>query len=129
MIPSYKRITNSLSSLRVCAGWSAPLLFANLRRQVFWRRGIITPTKIGIEYIRIAFPCTFCMRISSRNLQHWERMIPYFRFKYVRRCVFAYMVATPVASTVSLVSCDSRCSVAHPACVVGWFAVCDCCNS
>ena len=34
-----KRITKALSRLRKCAGWSAPLLFANLRRQFFSRRG------------------------------------------------------------------------------------------
>ena len=39
MILSSKRITKSLIRLRGCAGWSAPLLFANLRRQVFLRRG------------------------------------------------------------------------------------------
>ena len=32
-------ITKAPSSLRGCAGWSAPLLFANHRRQVFSRRG------------------------------------------------------------------------------------------
>ena len=35
---SKKRITKALISLRGCAGWSAPLLFANLQRQVFSRR-------------------------------------------------------------------------------------------
>ena len=34
-----KRKTKALIRLRVCAGWSAPLLFANPRRQVFSRRG------------------------------------------------------------------------------------------
>ena len=34
-----KRITNALIRLRGGAGWSAPLLFANHRRQVFSRRG------------------------------------------------------------------------------------------
>ena len=34
MILSKKRITKALIRLHVCAGWSAPLLFANLRRQV-----------------------------------------------------------------------------------------------
>ena len=36
---SKKRITKVLIRLRRCAGWSAPLLFANLRRQVVSRRG------------------------------------------------------------------------------------------
>ena len=39
MILSNKQITKPLISLRGCAGWSAPLLFANPRRQVFSRRG------------------------------------------------------------------------------------------
>ena len=33
MILSNKQITKALISLRVCAGWSVPLLFANHRRQ------------------------------------------------------------------------------------------------
>ena len=34
MILSSKQITKALISLRECAGWSAPLLFANHRRPV-----------------------------------------------------------------------------------------------
>ena len=36
---SKKRITKALIRLRGCAGWSAPLLFANHQRQVFSGRG------------------------------------------------------------------------------------------
>ena len=36
-----KRITKALTSLRGCAGWSAPLLFETPRRRVFSRRGLI----------------------------------------------------------------------------------------
>ena len=39
MILSTKRITKALIRLRGCAGWSAPVLFATPRRQVFSRRG------------------------------------------------------------------------------------------
>ena len=39
MILSKKRITKALIRLLRCAGWSAPVLFANPRRQVFSRRG------------------------------------------------------------------------------------------
>ena len=39
VILSKKRKTKALIRLRGCAGWSAPLLFATLRRQVFPRRG------------------------------------------------------------------------------------------
>ena len=38
MILYNKRITKELIRLRVFAGWSAPLLFANHRRQVFLRQ-------------------------------------------------------------------------------------------
>ena len=40
MILSNKRITKALIRLRGCAGWSAPLLLATHRRQVFSRRGL-----------------------------------------------------------------------------------------
>ena len=41
MILSNQRITKALIRLRECAGWSAPLLSVNPRRQVFLRRGSI----------------------------------------------------------------------------------------
>ena len=39
MILSNKGIIKALIRLRGCAGWSAPLLFANPQRQVFSQRG------------------------------------------------------------------------------------------
>ena len=39
MVLSKKRVTKALIRLRGCAGWSAPVLFANPQRQVFSRRG------------------------------------------------------------------------------------------
>ena len=39
MLLSKKQTTKALIRLRRCAGWSAPVLIANLRRQVFSRRG------------------------------------------------------------------------------------------
>ena len=42
MILSKTRITKALISLRGCAGWYAPLLFVNQRRQGFSRRGPYT---------------------------------------------------------------------------------------
>ena len=39
MMLSNEWITKALTRLRVCAGWSALLLFATLRRQVFSHRG------------------------------------------------------------------------------------------
>ena len=35
MVFFYRRLTKALISLRGCAGWSAPLLFADPRRQIF----------------------------------------------------------------------------------------------
>ena len=43
MILSKKGITKVLIRLRGCAGWSAPVLFANLRRQVFLHQGPYEP--------------------------------------------------------------------------------------
>ena len=34
MLLSNKRLTKALIRLRGCAGWSAPVLFANLQRQI-----------------------------------------------------------------------------------------------
>ena len=45
MIFSNTGITQALIRLCGCAGWSAPLLFANHRRQVFPRRGPYGPIK------------------------------------------------------------------------------------
>ena len=42
MIISKKRITNALISLRGCAGWSAPLLFANPEDRFVASRPIYT---------------------------------------------------------------------------------------
>ena len=39
IILSKMQITKALIRLHRCSGWSAPLLFANHRRQVFSRRG------------------------------------------------------------------------------------------
>ena len=47
MVLFKKRIAKALIRLRGCAGWSAPLLFANSRRQIFSRRG-----PLGIHYMK-----------------------------------------------------------------------------
>ena len=49
MVLSKKRITKALIRLRWCAGWSAPVLFANPRRQVFSRRGPYMVKRWGSE--------------------------------------------------------------------------------
>ena len=56
MILSNKWLTKALISLCRCAGWSAPLLFANPRSPVFLSR--------GLDDI-IMFPELFCRRQST----------------------------------------------------------------
>ena len=53
VILSTKRITKALIRLRGCAGWSAPVLFANPRRQVFSRRGPFIPRSCIVQGIKI----------------------------------------------------------------------------
>ena len=52
MLLSDKRKTKALISLRGCAGWSAPLLFAHPRRQVFLRRGPYKDVRFGSKFYR-----------------------------------------------------------------------------
>ena len=51
MILSKKRITKALIRLHGCTGWSAPLLFANPRRQVFSRQGPYKEIIIEFTYL------------------------------------------------------------------------------
>ena len=46
MVLSKTQITKVLIRLRKCAGWSAPVLFANPQREVFSRRGPIDCEKV-----------------------------------------------------------------------------------
>ena len=52
MILSKKRIIKALIRLRGCAGWSAPVLFANPRRQVFSRRGPYNICTLHVCWLR-----------------------------------------------------------------------------
>ena len=56
IILSNKRITKALIRLRGCAGWSAPLLFAYPRKQVFTRQG---PHGLLVLFIAQIFFLTF----------------------------------------------------------------------
>ena len=79
MILSKTRKTKALIRLRGCAGWSAPLLFANHRRQVFSRRGpfyFINHLE-GIFSIMLTFtywvhfaPFTICLAFSVLGTSH-----------------------------------------------------------
>ena len=59
--------------------------------------------KLEFDALELPFYTHFVC-VSSRNIQNQDRMIPYIRFKCVRKCVFAYMVA---ASMVNGDLCDN----------------------
>ena len=66
MVLSKKRITKVLIRLHGSAGWSAPVLFANPRRQVFPRRGPI----IHVFFQTIFFSVnTRLQRLHSRQFK------------------------------------------------------------
>ena len=48
------RITKTLIRLHGCAGWSAPVLFANPRRQVFSRRGPFQSDMFDCKYLNFS---------------------------------------------------------------------------
>ena len=64
MLLSKKRTTKALIRLRGCAGWSAPVLFATPRRQVFSRRG---PDETG--EINPRFTETYTHKTSNEQLK------------------------------------------------------------
>ena len=61
MILLDKRITKALISLPGCAGWSAPVLFLNTRRQVLSRQCpfVRTHTKFSIKIFEIDLKFVF----------------------------------------------------------------------
>ena len=59
MILLDKLITKALISLRGCAGWSAPVLFANSRRQVFLRQGPIIENGVDSDQMVSEKPADF----------------------------------------------------------------------
>ena len=65
MILSKKRITKVLTRLLGCTGWSAPVLFAKPRIQVFLRLGpfICSPSLLFCEgpYIHVLISSTLCL--------------------------------------------------------------------
>ena len=64
MIISCKRITKTLISLRGCASWSAPVFFANPRRQIFSRRGPIIIVTSGQENARLVIARAYSDNIN-----------------------------------------------------------------
>ena len=65
MVLSKNRITKALIRLHGCEGWSAPLLFANSRRQVFLRRGL--PMAIHTDQLQIQFCAIVLSRERNNN--------------------------------------------------------------
>ena len=67
---SNKRITKALIRLRGCAGWSAPLMFANTGRQGSFRRGPYAPKPpIPRNIIELnALPTGHCARRRCRRV-------------------------------------------------------------
>ena len=57
MILTKTRITKALISLRGCAGWSAPVLFTNPRRQVFSRcsSNFISQTYVARSLVSLTY--------------------------------------------------------------------------
>ena len=64
MILCNKRITKALIRLRVCAGWSVPLLFAKSQRQVISRRGLknLAALQLG-EWVRLHVQSRNCLNV------------------------------------------------------------------
>ena len=62
MILSKKANNKGAESLYGCAGWSAPLLFANPRRQVFSRRG---PDNNACTQVSLDSP--ECLKVCKQN--------------------------------------------------------------
>ena len=69
-----KLITKALIRLRGCAGWSAPLLFANLRRQVFSRGGpfILTVSHVLTLCMLGYFACFLSSANCFQNQHFWK---------------------------------------------------------
>ena len=94
MILSNKWKTKALISLRWCAGWSAPLLFANPWRQVFLRRGpYIFPYKGSLQMHMLTYTgekpykCEYCRKgfnqkgnLKSHQITHMSHMLPWLQY-------------------------------------------------
>ena len=94
---SKKRITKALIRLRGCAGWSATVLFANLRRQVFSRRGpflktLLTQIRLENFQRKTMPPPPYKCKLSQQAclllfiVSQWYRLksINYFKGKHAK---------------------------------------------
>ena len=78
MMLSKKRNTRALIRLRGCAGWSAPLLFATTRRQVFSRRGPF----IVEQFTYISFTCARQIKITRPLDLHYIAQPLYLHYNH-----------------------------------------------
>ena len=69
MILSNTRKTKALIRLRGCAGWSAPVLFANPRRQVFLRRAPYVLRLESLKKCSLHIVFHICLAIFNRPLE------------------------------------------------------------
>ena len=92
---TFQRIAKKLIRLRICAGWFAPLLFLNPRRQVFSHRG---PYNIGfmVLHLRAELTCKgfemsryegLCNYFVSSNGHQWNRLVSDLHKKAFADCI------------------------------------------
>ena len=83
-------------------------------------------SKLDLERLKLLFSTHFACVLSG-NLQNLSRKIPYFRFKSVRKCVFAYMVATPLVLLLQNYTqkCYHRSEFEVPYIALKWFTGAD----
>ena len=85
--PSKKRITKALISLCGWAGWSAPVLFANLRRQVFSRRGPydVVPGSILMPCIKMDKPLVVYRFLGNVTKGQYGKTVAFFAQKRISK--------------------------------------------
>ena len=96
MILSKKRITKALIRLRGCAGWSVPGLSANLRRQVFSRRGpfLITIFKQVNDQLSDLHKYPFYHDEDHIFTLYSVAIVPEFTFKYLKPWEMLYLLCS-----------------------------------
>ena len=98
MILFIKQLAKTLISLRICAGWFAPLLFVKPRRQVLSRRD---PYNIGfmLLHLRAELTCKglemsqyegLCNYFVSLNGHQWNRLVSDLHKKAFADCIINF---------------------------------------
>ena len=112
MFLSKKRITKAVIRLRGCAGWSAPLLFANPRRQVFSRRGQNRRTFFAQRYVILST----CLHSYQIRLDIW-----------CSGCIYIYyaiLYRRKAMTLVILLACAVSPELLLVACVISYILIC-----